>query len=70
MSIAGHTFVGQWNRCSCDKRFSDISWATRANVGEMHIAHSGALNEREADEITAERERFWLALTDVAGSSR
>jgi hypothetical protein len=63
MTIAGHTFVeGIDGRvCTCGRRWVDISGVTRADIGQMHIAHAGSLNQREFDEIVEERERFWRA---------
>ena len=67
--IAGHNFTdtAAGRVClGCGKRWTDITFATRANIGEVDIAHTGALNEQEADEITAERDRIWEAVSKVA----
>ena len=67
MSIAGHTFedTPHGRVCGCGRRWSDIASTTDADVGKMDIAHSGALNKAEADEIAAERDRIWEALAKV-----
>lgn len=70
MSIAGHTFVDtpHGRVCACGKRWADIACATRADSGKLHIAHTGALNDAEADEIAAERDRIWEAVQKVCAT--
>lgn len=61
--IAGHTFDRASGLCTCGRKFSDISGAQFENVGKEHWAHSGGLTQNEFDQIVAERERLWRALT-------
>ena len=70
MSIAGHSFVDtpHGRVCGCGRRWVDIASVTRDDIGKLDIAHSGALNGQEADEIDAERERLWLALQKVCAT--
>jgi hypothetical protein len=56
--IAGHTFSLE-GKCTCGKRFGDISDARREHVGKPDWAHSGTLTEHELNEIIAERERIY-----------
>ena len=65
--IAGHTFSLPGGRCSCGRRFSDISGVTRADVGLYGLAHTGALTEFEYDQIQREIARLW-GLVQVAAS--
>lgn len=66
--IAGHTFhdMPHGRVCSgCGRRWSDIASTTHDDVGKLDIAHTGALNGAEADEIEAERDRIWRAVQTV-----
>lgn len=60
MTVAGHTFEN--GRCVatspnsqnvCDRRWVDIRNVTSADLGQMDIAHSGALTQYELDQIVA-----------------
>lgn len=70
--IAGHIFedtpVGRICACGCYWR--QIASASKADIGQLHIAHTGALNEVELNQILEERDRIWDAVSDVVGSSR
>ncbi len=61
MTIAGHVFDIQWRWCTCGKKFVDIAPATQDDIGQPGWAHSGALNEKEFNEIRAEVDRLWKA---------
>lgn len=61
MTIAGHVFDIQGKWCTCGKKFVDISSVTAEEIGQPNLAHSGALNEKEFNEIRAEVDRLWKA---------
>jgi hypothetical protein len=48
-NVAGHAFVN--GQCSCGRRWLDIQWYTKADVGQPGIAHMGNLNGPEAEQI-------------------
>lgn len=61
--IAGHTFSGFDGRCTCGRRFSDISMFTHdSDAGKPDIAHSGLSNIAEINEIRGENQRIWNAM--------
>lgn len=64
-TIAGHVF-GLEGRCSCGKRFSDVSGATPQHVGTHGIAHTAHLTAAELGEIQAEVQRIWNLLVGSA----
>lgn len=64
--VAGHDFTGLDGRCTCGKRFADIAGSTTDDIGQLYVAHVGALNAAELSEIEAERERRWAARTAPA----
>lgn len=66
--IAGHIFLDD-GRCSCGRRFADISIAEKADIGKPVYCHSGSLNETEYNEIVRERERIWSMVYGVATGS-
>lgn len=68
--IAGHTFVGLDGRCSCGKRFSDISGAGPENVGKPDWAHAAHLSFDELQQIVAERERMWGTVVGSASAPK
>jgi len=63
--IAGHLFTIE-GKCSCGKRFADISGATQEHIGKEGWAHTRELNAAEFSEICTERDRIWAL---VVGSS-
>lgn len=65
-TIAGHEFIEQpYGRAcrACGKKWLDVL-ATREywRPGETGIAHVGALNQLECDQLYAEVERIWGTL--------
>lgn len=70
--IAGHSFVDGTNGrvCSCGRRWVDICGASDADLDQLHVAHTGALNHAELAQIHAERDRIWAALSDAASGGR
>lgn len=68
MSIAGHDFSLD-GKCSCGRKFADISIAEKSDIGKPLHCHSGNLTEREYYEIDKERDRIWYALYGVASGS-
>jgi hypothetical protein len=73
MNIAGHTFVDTpGGRCCtlCGRRWTSIASATEVDIGRDGIAHTGALNAAELNQIVAERERIYATIADVAGGRR
>ena len=68
-TIAGHNFgpngfctfsCHNSERC-CGRRFSDISMATKDDIGKPGWAHYGDLTATEYGEIEKERDRIWAA---------
>jgi hypothetical protein len=68
MTIAGHAF-GIEGRCSCGRRFGDISGAGPEHVNKPHWAHQGNLIESELIEIQTEVKRIWELLVGTANGS-
>lgn len=66
--VAGHTFVQ--GQCDCGKRWFDVRWATKDDLGKPGWAHSGDLNERELSEIEAKKEEEESAMVSGYGGGR
>lgn len=66
--IAGHLFNDN-GKCSCGRRFADISIAERSDIGKPLYCHNGSLNEMGYNEIVMERERIWAMVYGVATGS-
>ncbi len=68
--IAGHSFadaIGGRACTACGKLWVQIASATEDDIGQLGIAHTGALNDAELKQIAAERERIWAAVMEAAG---
>lgn len=50
-TAAGHTFKN--GVCDCGVRLADIQYVTKDDIGKTDIAHSGALQYYEVDQIQA-----------------
>jgi hypothetical protein len=70
-TIAGHTFVDTptGRQCpGCGKYWIDVAPGAYMELGAMNIAHTGAMNEAERNQIRDELERIWVAVQkSVAG---
>lgn len=66
--IAGHTFAltPHGRVCTCGRLWTQIAGARAEDVGQIGIAHVGALTADELGQIEAERSRVWEAVVDVA----
>lgn len=65
--VAGHTF-DSFGRCACGRTWLNcLDQRARWAVGEKDIAHVGALNAAEVDQLIThavkEEERIWAAVT-------
>lgn len=69
---AGHTFLETWRGavCDCGVRWVDIANTRRDQIGQVGIAHVGALNDAEYAQIEAKRDHDWEALSDVSRGGR
>jgi hypothetical protein len=73
--VAGHSFA--WTngveRCVCGRTWDQISECTVDDVGKLELAHVGALNNAELEQIWAykeekarQRDAIWEAVIGVA----
>lgn len=65
--IAGHSF-DETGRCSCGRVWFDIRNAVEEEIGNSGIAHAGALNRVEFEQIKARRDAENARIADAMKS--